>query len=98
MNYWCEHCKNGLIDYCDSCFACDVGTKETPPSQFRPRINADKIRFMTVEELADFIARQRYSVIDPLADKFSIDVKPEFIKCREVILKWLKEEAQCTSE
>ena len=55
--------------------------------------NADKIRQMSDEELADFIARQRFSVVNPIADKLGIDVATEFIVGRKNVLEWLKQEA-----
>ena len=55
---------------------------------------ADKIRDMSDEELADFIARQRFSVVNPIADKYGIDLTPEFIVCRKIVLDLLKQEVE----
>lgn len=53
---------------------------------------ADRIRVMTDEELADFITRQRFSTINPIADKFGIDVTLQFIEGCKNVLDWLKQE------
>ena len=54
--------------------------------------NADHIRSMSDEELAEFIARQRFSTINPIADKLGIDVTLQFIEGRKNALDWLKHE------
>lgn len=53
---------------------------------------ADKIRDMSDEELAYFIARQRFSTINHIADKLGVDVTPEFIVCQKNVLDLLKRE------
>lgn len=60
----------------------------------KKQTNADKIRQMTDEELADFIARQRFSVVNPIADKLGIDVTTAFIVGRKNALDWLKQEVE----
>lgn len=57
------------------------------------KTNADRIRAMTDEELADFITRQRFYAINPIADKFGIDVSSIFLIGRKNMLDWLKQEA-----
>jgi len=47
--------------------------------------NADNIREMTDEGLADFI-------VSRIADKLNIDTTLSFIETREKILSWLKQE------
>ena len=54
--------------------------------------NADRIRAMSDEELAEFIATQRYAVINPIADKLNIDTASEFAECKKVMLDFLKQE------
>lgn len=56
--------------------------------------NSDAIRQMSDEELADFITRQRFSVVNPIADKFGIDVAVTFIIGRKNVLDWLKQEVE----
>lgn len=58
----------------------------------KPLTNADKIRSMTDEELAYFIAKQRFSVVNQIADKLGIDVTMEFIAGQKNALNWLKQE------
>lgn len=56
--------------------------------------HANDIRQMSDEELADFIARQRFSVVNPIADKLGIDVTTAFIVGRKNVLDWLRQEAE----
>lgn len=55
------------------------------------RTNADYIRAMTDEELAEFIAQQRFCVINPIADKLKIGTTTAFIQCKENMTMWLKQ-------
>ena len=54
--------------------------------------NADKIRQMSDEELADFIARQRFSAVNPIADQLGVDIATAFVVGRRNALDWLKQE------
>lgn len=56
--------------------------------------NADRLRQMTDEGLADFIAMQRFSVVNPIADTLGIDVTMAFIAGRKNALNWLKQETE----
>lgn len=67
---------------------CDPDCKDKHPS------NADRIRNMTDEELAEFIARQRFCAVNPIADKLGIDVTTAFIVGRKNVLDWLRQEAE----
>lgn len=64
-------------------------------SQSRPIRNADIIRAMTDEELADFIAKQRLCTLNAIADIYGIDLTPAlFSVCKKNMLDWLKQEAK----
>lgn len=56
--------------------------------------NADKIRAMMDEELAYFIAQQRFCTINPIADELGLDVTFQFIICKNNALDWLKQEVK----
>ena len=58
------------------------------------KTNADRLRQMTDDELADFIAMQRFSVVNPIADTLGIDVTTAFIAGRKNALNWLKHEVK----
>ena len=60
----------------------------------KQKTNADRIRAMTDEELADFIAMQRFCAVNQIADKLGIDVTTAFIVGRKNVLEWLKQEAK----
>ena len=65
---------------------------EGPCRDYTAMTNADRIRAMTDEELADFIARQQFAVVNSIADRFGIDVTLQFIAGRKNMLGWLKKE------
>lgn len=67
----CKVCANADNEYC---FACDNG------NQFKPITNADRIRSITDEELAD-----------ELLEWYAVFSVVEWSK--EMILDWLKQEA-----
>lgn len=58
--------------------------------------NADRVRAMTDEELADFITKQRFCTVDVIADKLGIDLSPStlFLTGCKNMLDWLKKEAE----
>lgn len=64
----------------------------------KPITNADKIRQMSDEELADFITNQRFSSLNQVADKFGIDFSPMFLIACKNMLDWLKQEAERSEE
>ena len=77
----CKVCANADNEYC---FACDNG------NQFKPMINADRIRSMTDEELAQWLAvfcngQTPQKVGKPCVSGFGT--------CEECWLEWLREEA-----
>lgn len=83
----CENCRR----YKKSC----TGglAKEQCEKIKLPLTNADRIRSMTDEELAKFIASGIPT--DVCKDRCGGD---ESFQCSECVLDWLKQEAQCTSE
>lgn len=60
------------------------------------KTNADCIRAMTDEELADFITKQRFCTVDVIADKLGIDLSPStlFLTGCKNMLDWLKQDAE----
>ena len=59
----------------------------------KPQTKADLIRAMSDEELAEFVAQQRFCAVSPMADKLGIDITQMFVKCRDIMLDWLRQEA-----
>ena len=100
MEFKCENC--GWSKVVGSSIFCEYSKKETfrencceawKPKN-NPVTNADKIRHMSDEELADFIARQRFSEVNPIADTLGIDVTTAFIVSRRSAFDWLKQEVE----
>ena len=58
----------------------------------RKQTNADRIRRMTDEELAGFIADQRFCIVKPIAKKLDCDIEDSYDACRAVMLEWMKAE------
>ena len=61
-----------------------------------PQTNADRVRAMTDEELAEWFHRIQYDVSDYYCGCHSCE--PTLPTGKERWLGWLKQEAQCTSE
>ena len=72
----------------DSCHICEFIRK------LKPITNADRIRAMGDEELAEFVAQQRFCTLGPIADKLGIDITQMLVKCRDIMLDWLRHEAE----
>lgn len=85
---WCAMCKyEGRAVY-DGCCECEYPeNSDDPPTLYEPKpiTNADRIRSMSDEELADFITDDMCGLIcgDPLACEG---------QCKQKMLDWLKEE------
>ena len=80
----CETCK--LVDKCDQedrWYGC-INYKP------RPHTNADRIRAMSDEELAELIFDCVACDDCPVGSK---KCKREFVKCKDAALCWLKQEA-----
>lgn len=80
---YCTYYKNNI----SIIRGCDNGKPKA-------KTNADCIRAKSDEELAEFIARQRFCAVNPIADKLGIDVTTAFIVGRKNVLDWLKQEAE----
>jgi len=74
--------KIGIRRWCDF-----DGCEDKHPS------NADRIRAMSDEDLAEFVAQQRFCALSPIADKLGIDITQMSVKCRDIMLDWLRQEA-----
>lgn len=92
LNVQCKKCENLRNDWCKLVVDSPDPDMVRDCQYYRGKTNADKIRQMPDEELADFIARQRFSVINPIADKLGVDVTTVFIVDRKNALDWLKQE------
>ena len=78
----CKVCANADNEYC---FACDNG------NQFKPITNADRIRAMSDEELAEFI-EYLTSGCDYMSPKCYASEFCTYGVCHRAWLDWLKEE------
>lgn len=73
----CKMCANADNEYC---FACDNG------NQFKPMTNAERIRAMTDEELAEFFTFCDSCVI------FKDECRTKGYACKQRWIDWLKQE------
>lgn len=96
----CKSCKKkDKREYADDCFACDKGDQweaKRHRSPNKPKTNADRIRSMTDEELAEWASIREMCFIyhllinDPdLRNKCRI-----YENCKDCWLDWLKEECE----
>lgn len=74
----CKNCANMDNEYC---FACDDG------NQFKPMTNADRIRAMTDEEMAEFIE-------NPNGKPWYRCGECKWESCKECCLDWLRQECE----
>lgn len=98
MYNYCKTCchDDGDIGFCDKCYYNHIlEEKGIPPTEYeakpKPMTNGDRIRRMTDEELAKFIA--------PLAScphcyARRVNIEDCGYDCKKAWLDWLKQEAQ----
>ena len=79
----CNVCANADNEYC---FACDNG------NQFKPITNSDRIRSMTDEELAVFLAKAAPLLINQFAAVNRAMITED--KATRTWLDWLKQEVK----
>lgn len=83
----CNVCINGKMpSYSATCVECGLSRKN-----FKPMTNADRIRAMTDEELAEWFNRIQYDVSDYYCGGHSCE--PTLPTGKESWLGWLKQEA-----
>ena len=91
----CKSCKKkDKREYADDCFACDNGDQweaKRHRSPNKPQTNADRIRAMSDEELAEFMRPW-----DSGCPRWKENPLPcsDWDNCGECWLKWLKEEVK----
>lgn len=103
----CQNCKNHVpvVDKYSPCFGCTVAG-DGSPSNWEPNgtdiyapTNADRIRAMSDEELAECISKR---AVDRLCEivcgceckAFATLDKTSDQVCKEIVLKWLKRPAK----
>lgn len=84
----CNKCVNKkLPSYSATCVECGLARKG-----FIPMTNADCIRAMTDEELADFILKRDIGIVDRLSQLQVFTYKFDAEKGKKDMLNWLKQE------
>ena len=91
---WCAMCKHEGSDFNDLCCECEYSeNSDDPPAKYEPKqiTNADKLRAMSDEELADWFVK----VQDDIADYYDKghSIAPEMPTFKESWLYWLRQEA-----
>ena len=105
MNIWanCDNCKHdkGCEEYCSDCLATRPPSKWKAAENYRPPTNAERIRAMSDEELAEWIHNGISSDACDFCGQNNgyCDGTP----CRgkaeaEVIVEWLKRPVEMTGE
>ena len=61
------------------------------PKPYKPKTNADCIRVMTDEELAELLANETYRIAKPCFDAFGCGLEKQMIYAKR--LKWLQQPA-----
>ena len=96
---WCVMCKNEGSDFYDLCCMCEYGEKEDDPPtcyESKPQTNADRIRAMSDEELAEYFPTHA-SLCPDLEENKTVCKGANFMAndkmCRKCWLDWLRQEA-----
>lgn len=92
----CSKCKNYDISISDEpCRECQKAFRrgEGKPNFIASITNADRIRAMTDEELANFLALQQIGVVTAIYKAFDEPVPDALTGATEEWLAWLKQEA-----
>ena len=91
MNIWanCDNCKHddNVNHYCRDCIATRPPSKWEPSENYVPPTNADHIRSMTDEELAEFIPNWSYTDACKCGEHY-VDCNNECEKC---VAEWLQQ-------
>lgn len=105
MYEYCKSCVHdkGDIGFCDKCgYTYMLRKRGLPPTEYeakqKPITNADRIRAMTDEELADWLNNDveywdKWCHDDAPVDQETLVCLRSGGECRLCILDWLKEEA-----
>lgn len=92
---WCASCQNNSRYYddivCVMCAWAEEDNDKLPPTNYiyKPQTNADKVRAMTDEELAEFIEHSPYPPNATCSEEGC-----KFDTCVDCWLDWLKQESE----
>ena len=96
----CTTCKHDRLKtpICDECYhTSDAPTKWVPATYYEPDTNAERIRAMSDEELADWLARTQIANVAEALEIAKIPYEqPDGIKdeVKKDCLEWLKQPAE----
>lgn len=97
----CGNCCYGVMTepnrmFCSAqnCFCEEVFDCEDYEPIVKPITNADRIRSMTDEELADFLWSRDIDIVEKASRAVEFTYHCDEDVCRKNILDWLKEEAK----
>lgn len=62
------------------------------PKPYKPQTNADRIRAMSDEELAELLANETYRIAKPCFDAFGFGLEKQVIYAKR--LSWLQQPAE----
>lgn len=88
----CKHLKDrGYCEFTACIIPCTV--RATIP-EAKPQTNADRIRSMTDEELAEFLLNRDLDVVEKASKAAGFTYKVDRERCLANVIDWLKEEAK----
>ena len=91
LNVKCKNCNNYRNDWCEKVIDSPDPDMARDCRHFWEKTNADRIRAMSDEELADAISVQTYT---GACNDWGIPHRNCGGNCRECILEWLKQPAE----
>ena len=90
MKKECYTCKYDKDCHWDDCLFGDTPTRWEPAEHYKPDTNADRIRAMSDEELAEVLGELVHCGGCPMRDNCKVADLP----CNNVLLEWLKQPAE----
>ena len=91
-NVVCKKCNNLVNDWCEKVIDSPDQDMQRDCQHFCEKTNADRIRAMSVEELAVLLAHETYRMAKPVFDMCGYGITEEFIFAQR--LEWLKQPAE----
>ena len=87
----CDNCKHKTCwEYAEPCSSCTNMTGT--PTNWEPQTNADRIRAMTDEELAEFLLNRDLDVVEKASKAVGFTYKVDREQCLVNVIGWMKEE------
>ena len=98
-NVVCKKCNNLVNGWCEKVIDSPYQDMQRDCRYFCEKTNADKIRAMSDEEIAEFVCRNGINTLCDIICGGECNAIASFKKsgdeaCKEIVMKWLKQSAE----